>query len=279
MGELPRQFIFDISIHFIGRALLIRDLVLGRVKRNWNVDSSEQCVSRSVIQSGRDTLDAVLVRPSGKTQAAVLICHGIGETVQHWFRVQQLLAAKGIASLVFDYSGYGRSSGRFSVVQSERDAESAFHSLQKLVGPIPISLLGFSLGSGIATAILSKVPANGLLLCAAFTSLRSAVCSVGVPRFLQGVVPNIWRAEDVLPTCKVPVLIVHGEKDRLFPPGMAAELKTLCGPRSEIKIVPNLSHNEPSYRPDMAYWGLIVSPLLSLAEGKTFQPNAPELLV
>lgn len=279
MGESLRQFIFDVSIQWVGRALLIRDLVLGRVKRNWSVESSDQCVSRFAIQSGRNTLDAVLIKPAGETRAAVLICHGIGETVQHWFRVQQLLAADGIASLVFDYSGYGQSSGRFGAGQSERDAESAFHSLQKLIGRLPISLLGFSLGSGIAAAILPKVPANGLLLCAAFTSLRDAACNVGVPSFFRGVVPHIWRAEKVLQTCKVPVLVVHGEKDRLFPLGMAADLKALCGPRSEINIVPNLSHNEPFYRPDLRYWGLIISHLLALADGKTFESSAPKFLI
>ena len=46
-------------------------------------------------------LDAVLVTPDANgARASLLICHGIGETVEHWLAVQQLLAANGVASLV-----------------------------------------------------------------------------------------------------------------------------------------------------------------------------------
>jgi hypothetical protein len=109
-----RQLIFDISIHCTGRLLLTRDLALGRVKLNWSVEPSKLGSTRLAIRSGKNLLEAVLVKPvSQPARASVLICHGIGETVQHWFAVQEMLAATGVASLVFDYSGYGRSSGVF----------------------------------------------------------------------------------------------------------------------------------------------------------------------
>ena len=208
-------------------------------------------------------LDAVLVQPqSGAAQASVLICHGIGETVELWHPVQQLLAASGVASLVFDYAGYGRSSGFFHAGQAERDAVAAFHCLERLTTPLPVSVLGLSLGSGIATAIIGKVPAHRLVLLGAFTSLRKAAMSVGIPRVFTAAVPPIWDAEDALRNSTVPVLIVHGEKDPLFPVRMATELAGLCGSECEVVIVPKLSHNEPFYRPRASYWGSIVARFL-----------------
>jgi hypothetical protein len=76
-------------------------------------------------------------------RAVVLVCHGIGETVGHWVPVQELLAANGAASLVFDYSGYGRSTGRIEAAQCERDAIAAFEFLEKLAPGAPIAVLGF----------------------------------------------------------------------------------------------------------------------------------------
>jgi pimeloyl-ACP methyl ester carboxylesterase len=258
-----RQLIFTIAVTSVSRVLLWRDLMLGRIARNGRVEASRAGVSRHSIHSGRNVLDAVLVRPdSNGAQASVLICHGIGETVEHWFVVQQLLAASGVASLVFDYSGFGRSSGFFTSSQSEQDAVSAFVYLQQLTAPLPISVLGFSLGSGIAAAVIDKIPAHRLLLCAAFTSLRRAAVSAGVPKPLAFVVPPIWDAEGALRTCAVPVVVVQGEEDRLFPVRMAAELIAFCGSQSQLVIVPKLSHNEPFYRPQMSYWGLIAARLL-----------------
>lgn len=159
------------------------------------------------------------------------------------------------------------SSGKFNARQSERDAIAAFQRLEQLTAPLPVSLLGFSLGSGIAAAMHSRVPANSLLLCAAFTSMRDAACRVGVPRWMRSGVPPIWRAKDELRACKIPVLIVHGEKDRLFPVAMAAELNACCASKCEVVLVPEHGHNEAFYRPRMSYWGPIVTHLLACADG------------
>ncbi len=267
MRTTVRQLIFNLTIHGVGRALLARDLAVGWARLNWHVDPKAIGVSRHLIASGRNQLDAVLVQPaSSPARAGLLICHGIGETVQRWHAVQQMLAANGIASLVFDYAGYGRSTGVFGAKRSERDAIAAFEFLREQLPALPVSLLGFSMGSGVAAAILPRVEARSLLLCAAYTSIRDAARSVGVPKWLTHGVPPIWHVEDALRVCEVPVFIVHGDKDRLFPASMAKELSACCSPTAEMVLVPQLTHNEPFHRPTMAYWGLIVSHLLALAD-------------
>lgn len=224
-------------------------------------------VSRHSIPSGRNILDAVLVKPeSTAAQASVLICHGIGETADLWHDVQQLLAASGVASLVFDYAGYGRSGGFFTASQSEKDAVAAFHCLERLTAPLPVAVFGMSLGSGIAAAIIGKVPAHRLVLCGAFTSLRKAAVSVGIPQAFEFGVPPIWDTEDALRSCPVPVLIVHGEKDRLFPVSMAEELVASCASPCELVIFPNVSHADPFYHPQESYWGSIVARFLLQVE-------------
>jgi pimeloyl-ACP methyl ester carboxylesterase len=189
------------------------------------------------------------------------LCHGIGEVVERWFPVQQLLAANGGASLVFDYSGYGRSTGSISWTQCETDTVAAFEYLRGLAPGYPLSVLGFSLGSGVAAAAMDRIRPHMLVLCAAFTSFRAAAHSLGLPRKIAPVIPDIWKAAETLRECRIPVLVVHGERDALFPVRMAEELAKLCGPCAELLIVPRLGHNEPFYKPRMAYWGLILSRL------------------
>jgi hypothetical protein len=255
-----RQLILTVGVTFASRILVLRDRLLGRIGRDEGMETSQSVASRHCIHSGNHVLDAVFVTPDANAvKAGLLICHGIGETVEHWLGAQQLLAGGGVASLVFDYSGYGRSSGFFNARKCELDAVAAFLHLQRLIAPLPVSVLGFSLGSGIAAAIVPRVPVHRLLLCAAFTSLRKAVVSVGMPKSLAFAVPPIWDAGKALVACTVPVLIVHGEEDRLFPVEMAEELTACCGSQSELVIVPMLSHNEPFYRPQLSYWGRIIS--------------------
>ncbi len=85
-----------------------------------------------------------------------LICHGIGEQVEYWSGVQKLLKAMDISSLVFNYSGYGASTGRVSVAHCEEDAIAAYRELRER-GHRSIFLLGFSLGSGVVSAVVQKL--------------------------------------------------------------------------------------------------------------------------
>jgi len=257
---------------------VLRDRLLGRISRDIPKAPPDIQVSRHRIQSGKNSLDALFVMPSTQpVRAAVLICHGIGEIVDHWVPAQQLLAVNGVASLVFDYSGYGKSSGFVSAVQCEDDAVSVFWHLQGLVPSspvaIPVSILGFSMGSGVAAAVLGRIATDRVVLCAAFTSFRKAAGSLGFPKALCALAPAVWRTEETLrdrAVCSVrsiPVLLVHGERDEVFPVQMATDLHECCGGDAELIVVPNLAHNEPFYRPQISYWGSIVAWLAKASPG------------
>lgn len=244
---------FTLTLMVASRAIYLRDRFLGRIPRR-SVQVPGFAFTPLIIRSGTNQLDAVYAAPDGKpTRAAVLICHGIGEVVSQWAPIQGLLGTRGVASLVFDYSGYGRSTGRPTPAQIELDAVAAFAELRDLA-PGPISVLGFSLGSGIVPAILDRVPAHRIVLCASFTSFRAAARRVGVPSFLFALVPPLWDSAQTLRSSGQHVMFVHSTGDRLFPAAMASELAACCGPRARLHIVEGLRHNEPFYKPTAAYW-------------------------
>ena len=202
-GSMPpyRQS-FTVALTCISRVLLLRDRVLGWTGPGRRGNFPDVLVSTHSITSGNSLLDAVFVEPAlVPAQAAVLLCHGIGETVDHWFQVQRLLAVNGVASLLFDFSGYGKSTGRVDWSQFEDDAVAAFECMQRIAPALPHWILGFSLGSGIAAAVVNRVAATRLVLFAGFTSFRDAARSVGLPAILSPLVPPIWSAEESLHGC------------------------------------------------------------------------------
>jgi uncharacterized protein len=250
---------FSVAITCISRYMIVRDQVFGLSKSGRRPSGVHEFSSRQSIPSAASRLDARFVQPaSGSVRAAVLLCHGIGETIEQWFGVQQLLATKGVASLVFDYTGYGRSKGRPDWNQFEQDAVAAFAALEQLAPGLPVSLVGFSLGSGVAVATINQIPAHRLVLCEAFTSFRQAATAAWIPKPLTELVPPIWHAQQALAECKLPVLIVHGERDRLFPVKMARDLAAFCSPAAEVILVPDTSHNQPFRKPRLDYWGPII---------------------
>jgi uncharacterized protein len=247
------------SIALFGASRLVQ--LYGRLTRSLptpQLEAPNVSVSRQAIPSGDSLLDAIYVEPTAPARASVLICHGVGEIVTQWFPIQRIFADAGVSSLVFDYSGYGRSTGRIHWGQFEQDATSAFRLLKRLAGFGPASLLGFSLGTGIVSAIAPSVKADRVVLCAGFTSFRAAARALGIPAFLSPFVPPIWNAQESLLHCRMPVLIVHSTADTLFPVQMARDIVSWCGGDAELLLVDGIGHNEPFYRPDISYWGRII---------------------
>jgi uncharacterized protein len=254
------RFYFAFAFSWIARFLNLRNRLFGWDKSGRAPEGIHERSSRHSIVSGASRLDAIFVEPTSRPAvAALLLCHGIAETVEQWFGVQQILAANGVASLAFDYSGYGKSAGRPDWDQFELDAIASFDLLHQLAPDLPLSVLGFSLGSGVAVATINRVRAERLILCEAFTSFRVAAHSFLIPKALSSLVPPIWHAEEQLCNCKLPVLIVHGEKDRLFPFQMATDLAAFCSPNAEVVLVPDTTHNQPFRKPHISYWGPIIS--------------------
>ena len=247
-----QNLVFTLAVTLIARIFFVRDMLRGCFRNMHEVEGVQ--VMRHKVQGETHTLDCAFAAPVHPPRAALLICHGIGEVVDNWRATQQLLAQHGVASLVFDYSGYGKSGGIVNWKSCENDAVSAFAFLQTLVPGVSISLLGFSMGSGIAGAVFSRVSPARLILCSAFTSFREAACVLGLPRSFASALPPIWSAREALSGCAVPVVVVHCARDRAFPVSMARELASICGDDTEIIIVPEQVHNEAFYDPKLSYW-------------------------
>jgi hypothetical protein len=245
-----RQGILSFLLTVISRLLLRRDRLNGTKKRMLRLFPFEQ--QRLVIASGSRRLSAVYVTAADEAPT-VLICHGIGELVEYWGGVQDLLKAMGVSSLVFNYSGYGDSSGYISTANCEEDAVSAYNELVAW-GHRSIVLLGFSLGSAVSGAVASRLGVDGLVLCEGFSTLREAGTTMGFPRWMTRVVPDSWQTVRRVSELKIPVLVVHSDEDDLFPVAMAARVAEACGTRGQLIVINGLSHNAPIFTPTLAYW-------------------------
>ena len=218
--------------------------------------------SITITQHNR-SLETVFATPA-KPSAAILLFHGIGDRLTYWQSAQRLLLDHNIASLVFHYSGYGKSTGATTPRNLDQDAHAAYAALlAHLPESVPIHLLGFSLGTGIAAdaALHLSPPPAGLILCQAFTSLRLAAASVA-PAALSTLLPDIWQTHRTIADISLPLLLVHGDADELFPTSMAQQIESAAKIRSrhsvELVQPTGFTHNEPYARPTLAYWQPII---------------------
>jgi alpha-beta hydrolase superfamily lysophospholipase len=260
-----RQGILSVLLAVISRLLLRSDRLSGRMGRAMSAFPFDE--ERLIIASGGRRLSAVYVS-AGDDSPAVLICHGIGELVEYWGKVQDLLRGMGVSSLVFNYSGYGSSSGGVSVAHCEEDARSAYRELVER-GHQSIVVLGFSLGTGVGCAVAPSIEVDGLVLCEGFSSLRDAGLAMGFARWMTRVVPNVWDTVHKVSELEMPVLVVHSDADDLFPLSMARRVAEACGTRGELLVMNGYKHNAPIFEPTEEYWAPIAEWVKQRSVGAT----------
>ena len=175
----------------------------------------------------------------------LLLCHGnagnVGDRVVH----AALLTATGFDVLLFDYRGYGRSSGRPSEQGTYRDARAALACLldQPGVDPARVLYLGESIGGAVALDLALERPPAGLVLLSAFTSVRD------LGRLHYPFVPAALIA-DAYPTLRrihelhAPLLVLHGDRDDIVPLSQgSAVFEAAPGPK-RMHVFPGLGHND-----------------------------------
>jgi fermentation-respiration switch protein FrsA (DUF1100 family) len=182
---------------------------------------------------------------AGSAGAHVLLCHGnagnVGDRVMH----AALLCAAGLDVLLFDYRGYGRSSGRPSELGTYRDANAARSTLiaRREVDPDRVIYLGESIGGAVALALALEHPPAGLVLMSAFTSVRD-MARRHYPFVPQAMVPDAYPSLRRVPDLRATLLIIHGDRDEIVPLMHAEELFDAAPEPKRLHIIEGVGHND-----------------------------------
>jgi hypothetical protein len=180
--------------------------------------------------------------PAG-ARARLLWSHGNAGNIASRADVLTALAARGLAVLAYDYRGYGRSGGRPSEAGVHRDAEGAYASL--LAAGVPagrIVAFGESLGGAVAIRLAVERPCAGVAVVATFTNMRDvARHHYGPLGLLAG---RRFDSTALLPRLRVPLLVVHGERDEIVPVALGEALFALAPEPKRFLHVPGAHHND-----------------------------------
>jgi len=184
--------------------------------------------------------------------ASALYCHGNTGNLSNTAHVMPYLLDAGINVLLFDYRGFGRSSGSPSLSGIIDDGVTAARLHEKIRPKhVPSILYGYSLGGAIAGQIIRRHPFDGLILQSTFTNLPD-IARVTFPRIpLHLVSGRLFDTLEVVRNLTVPALIIHGTTDEVCPSWMAQQLHDSCGAaEKKLILVEGGLHKDLFERPD-----------------------------
>jgi fermentation-respiration switch protein FrsA (DUF1100 family) len=190
--------------------------------------------------------------------ASALFCHGNRGNLTVSADVIPHLLRANLNVLIFDYRGYGKSSGTPSYAGVLDDSVTAarFHDSIRPKG-LPSILYGYSLGGAVAGQVVRRHPFDGLILQSTFTSLTAMAKLLHPGTPLHLLAGNLFDTLDAVRKLKIPILVMHGSADESVPSAMAQELFDACTSPKRIHIVEGGLHSDLFTRDPEAVIGAI----------------------
>jgi uncharacterized protein len=183
--------------------------------------------------------------PAAPGRPTVLYFHGnAGNLGNRSERVRRFLA-RGWGVMFLSYRGYSGSTGSPSESANVADAKLAYDTLRKAgVEPDDIIVYGESLGSGIAVQVAAEKDVGGLVLDAPYTSIVD-VAAVSYPYLpVRPFVLDRYETMRFLPQVTAPLLVMHGEDDRVVPVEMGKAVYAAANAPKEIATFPRAGHSD-----------------------------------
>jgi hypothetical protein len=185
-------------------------------------------------------------RHAAHLPSAVLLAHGNGETVAAWDAAGPAFAAKGFSLVVWDYRGYGRSTGASTFRRMLQDGARVLGEVRSWA-PRHLVVMGRSLGSRVAWALGSQVDA--VIIDSGYTDVDAFVGRRGLDpaalhladRALVDPLPDIRSV-------RCPVLLLHGDEDRAIAVTEAEAAHAACS--SELVVLAGRGHDDLWAHPD-----------------------------
>lgn len=195
------------------------------------------------IQVPGATLDALhFTQP--KPRGLVFFIHGNGGNLATWTTGIEFYRRVEYDLFIFDYRGYGKSTGRIeSEAQLHADVRAAFDAIAPRYREKPIVVYGRSLGSGLAIELAREVSPDLLVLVTPYTSL-AALGQRAYPWAPTWLLKYPLHVEEAIQQVRSPILMFQGTEDRIIPPGQSEELKALARAPVDLVVVQGAGHND-----------------------------------
>lgn len=155
--------------------------------------------------------------PNNSAEYVVVLSHGNAGNISNRIDIAKFLQEIGVSVLIYDYRGYGQSSGEPSEEGFYSDIEAVINYLktEEKYSEQRMILYGRSLGGAVASYAASKFDVSGLVLDSAFKNLKAMVSDLYpfVPAFLAS---YEFPTEQYLQQLSgMPVMIMHSPNDTI----------------------------------------------------------------
>jgi len=231
--------IFGLLYFFQERLLFLPEKLAANHKFNFDQDFEEL----SIKSKDGTILNAVHFK-ADSSKGIILYLHGNAGSIQSWGSVASTYTALHYDLLMLDYRGYGKSEGRIKNEQElYEDAQAFYNEAKRQFPESQIILLGYSIGTGMASYLAAHNDPQLLILQAPYFNMKDLVNKKFpfVPSILlrYKLENNRWVQQ-----CKPPIVIFHGTSDEVIDFESSQKLQKIFKNGDQLISLEGVSHNE-----------------------------------
>jgi uncharacterized protein len=185
----------------------------------------------------------------------VFYLHGNAGNVDTWLTNTDFYQRAGFDVFMLDYRGYGKSSGKIqSEAQLHADVRAAYDAIAPRYSGKRIVIFGRSLGTALAAKLAGEVQPALTVLVSPYSSMVH-MAREQYPLAPAALLRYPLDTQAFLTRMNSPVLILHGQADKLIP---ITHAERLAQARSNVRLVrvPAAGHNDihqfPAYLEPLA---------------------------
>ena len=192
-----------------------------------------------------ETINAWYV-PASADAPVLVFCHGNAGNISHRLPNIQLLASWGISTFIFDYRGFGRSTGEITEEGMYLDALGAYRFLteDQKIDPARLVPFGRSMGGPVAVDLATRVEAPCLVVESTFTRLEDLVTSIYPDMGLESELTMVFDAETKIEEVGCPTLFIHGDSDDIVAYRLGRALFERAKEPKQFYTIPGALHND-----------------------------------
>ena len=201
------------------------------------------------IEAPDHTLLSGVLFKTENSKGLIFYLHGNAGSIHSWGGVAKTYTDLQYDVFLLDYRGYGKSEGKIRK-QEELflDVQFAYDQMKKRYPESKISLLGYSLGSGLAAKLAADNSPKLLILQAPYYSMTDMM------RHTYPIIPTFLlryklRTDQFIQGCKTPIVIFHGKEDEVIYYGSSVKLQKLMKPTDRLVTLEGLGHNGMTEHP------------------------------
>ena len=183
-----------------------------------------------------------------KSDKVAVFLHGNDFNVSRWYLAPLAMQKEvPVNFLVFDYRGYGKSTGFPTFKGVVMDTFSAYdHLVSKGYKPDNISLYGRSMGGAAAVELASRTKVRSVVLQSTLTTFPELI-NYHMPYLPNLFIQDNWfNLKRLISRVDAPVLISNGDQDDQAPVHFAHELHEVASDPKKLIILEGARHGSLS---------------------------------